>query len=332
MPINLLQAFASDPELRDIRPHLSASRVTKVIPVGHGTSTSVRTLQASPRRQFRIFPAIYWRIRYSRLHSGAGEVTILASLDLEVTSYADCDVSIDDVRLTLHHGEVVPHGGSWGSKVPGRCRAGDLLSRVYKLRPAMDYGNSSRSAPTAYTLELGVKATAFVSDGCRPTLEVNWSTSVDTALFRPEPTKMGSLRDGTRSQDAVAENRGHAPADKAQPPLSATNDLPSFDLTFTISGPDQVYVGEIFQWNLFVVNRSDKARSLAMLAVPKRRRADVKQHQSRVSSSSAGVAKESQEDVLAEAVLDDNLVYVMQKSGFSEPAELVSLSPDIRIG
>ncbi|KAJ9668521.1 hypothetical protein H2201_001162 [Coniosporium apollinis] len=332
MPINLLQAFASDPELRDARPHLSASRITKVIPAGHGSNTSVRTLQASPRRQFRICPAIYWRIRYSRLHSGTREVTVLASLDLEVTLYAECDVSISDVRLMLQDGEAVPYGGSWGPKLPVRCRAGDLLSLVYKLRPATDYGNSSRGAPKAHGLELGVKATAFLSDEYFPALDVRWSTSVDAALFQRELNKTDSLRDGSRSQDGVVESRGHATAGNAQPSSLSTTNMAGFDLTFTISGPDQVYVGEIFQWSLFVVNRSDKARSLAMLVVPKRRRADIKQHQSRVSSSSAGVAKESQVEVLAEAVLDNNLVYAMQKSGFSEPAELVSLSPDIRIG
>ncbi len=330
MPINLLEAFASDPELGDVRPHLSASRITKVFPAGHGTNSSVRTLQSSPRRQFRIFPALFWRIRYSRLHFGSKDVTVLASVELEVTSYADCDVSVNEVHLTLQDGEAVPFVGISGSRLPMRCRPGDLLSLLYKIKPASDYGDSSRSAQATYAVDLSVKTTAFLPGESHPSLDVRWSTRVDAALFRADV-----LRDSL--QNRGAGDGAHAATDdlqaaNTQRPSSSTTNLADFDITFTVSGPAQIYIGEIFQWNLLVVNRSDKARTLAVLVVPKRRRAEMKQHQSKHSSSSTGALRDGQEEALAEAVLDDNVVYVTQKSGYSEPAELVSLSPDIRIG
>lgn len=97
----------------------------------------------------------------------------------------------------------------------------------------------------------------------------------------------------------------------------------------TFSGPEHVYVGEAFKWDVFVVNRSTKIRMLALLALPKSR-AWSRRHISK-SSSSSGIVRES--DDAADAVVDENVLYATQKHAVIEPAGLVNLSTDdLRVG
>lgn len=98
----------------------------------------------------------------------------------------------------------------------------------------------------------------------------------------------------------------------------------------TFSGPQHVYVGEAFKWDVFVVNRSTKIRMLALLALPKSR-AWSRRHISKSSASSSGGILE--DDDAADAVVDENVLYATQKHAVIEPAGLVNLSSDdLRVG
>jgi hypothetical protein len=87
----------------------------------------------------------------------------------------------------------------------------------------------------------------------------------------------------------------------------------------------------LFHWDVFIVNRSDKTRKLAVLIIPKRKR-DLDRHKSHPSTSSAGGHRSGTKDQLASAVVDENVVYAKQKNAKLEAAELVCLTTDIRIG
>jgi hypothetical protein len=80
------------------------------------------------------------------------------------------------------------------------------------------------------------------------------------------------------------------------------------------------------------VNRSDKVRKLAILVIPKRKPTAL--HTSHTSSSSASGLKNptAPKDLLAPAVVDENIVYARQKSAKIETADLVCLTTDIRLG
>jgi hypothetical protein len=100
-------------------------------------------------------------------------------------------------------------------------------------------------------------------------------------------------------------------------------------VTISFTGPSRVEVGKPFSWDVFIVNRSTIARKFAMVAIPRRKRADQRGHVTRPSSSSLSSLKG---DGVAEAVTDDNIVHAMQKTVAGQEAELICLSTEIRIG
>jgi len=101
-------------------------------------------------------------------------------------------------------------------------------------------------------------------------------------------------------------------------------------LTFTISGPKRVYVGEIFRWQLFIVNLSKDTRRLAVVVVPSRKRNDGRTLLPQ--RYSLGCARGDEAGVVAEAALEDNVLYGIQKNATTDPTELITLSTDVRIG
>ena len=102
-----------------------------------------------------------------------------------------------------------------------------------------------------------------------------------------------------------------------QRPLS----MDDFGISVTFSGPEQVRVGEILRWDMLLLNRSGRRRSLAVIAIDKRKRTEPKHYAGQGSDGS-----------VAHAVLDEHSLYTLQTRATAEPAGLVSLSPDVRIG
>jgi hypothetical protein len=114
----------------------------------------------------------------------------------------------------------------------------------------------------------------------------------------------------------------------------------------TFTGPDTpVQPGQEFTWTVFVVNRVSKhdapggggipvstaARKLALLAIPKRRRNELRVI--RPPSTAGSVAGPGKRDALiADAVLDENVVHAMQRSSVVDSTEVVCLSADVRVG
>lgn len=129
---------------------------------------------------------------------------------------------------------------------------------------------------------------------------------------------------GASTQSSSTVNASGAPQEEGL--------VEAVGISLTVSGPPYVYVGEVFQWNLFIVNRSDKARTLAIIVIP-RRRTSTKRHESKPSlTSSAGGHRDDGVNDIVEAVVDDHVVYATQKTSVLEPAEVVGISTDVRIG
>jgi len=178
------------------------------------------------------------------------------------------------------------------------------------------------SAGHLYALDVDISGAALIADDCKPKIRIKWKTSIDvTPTARPSSSRLDSS-----GKDTPAA---------AEPPMSPPNSMTAqeFGVTLTISGPPKVYVGEVFQWNLFVVNRSATPRRLAILVVPKpiAGRASNRREGNLSISSNNGTSQEDQNG-LAEAVVDETTVHTQLRRATVEPAELVNLSPDVRIG
>lgn len=98
-------------------------------------------------------------------------------------------------------------------------------------------------------------------------------------------------------------------------------------MTFTNTSMDGVKAGQIFTWEVFIVNRSDRPRKLALIVIPKRRRPE-RVNANRPPSTGYG----RRDPNVADAVWDENILHAMQKNSAVDPAEIICYSTDIRVG
>lgn len=350
---NLFEALQDDASLGGAAPYLSASRVSRFTPSTDAVKGALRPLRQHTKRIFSAVHAASARLRYSRLKSYEAKPTVLASLEFEVAPTVRCDLRLEKVDLKLAQGFVEPLTTDSSLVVPLRCQPRDHIVLLYKFTPEEDLGTNTANNLHTKALEISISATALVSEDCQPEILMRWRTSVDFStplnpsyggpsqhLQRPHrpsslpaPAALGSASAvvSTASSSARASLTEPDPSSSSgvNPGRYRAISIGDVGVTMTFSGPQYVYVGEAFQWDVFVVNRSNKIRTLALLALPKSR-TRPKRHISKSSSSSAGVRED---DDAADAVVDENILYATQKNAVIEPAGLVNLSTDdLRVG
>lgn len=326
-PMNLLQAFQNDPALSGVQPRLSAMRINKMAPSAAPVVREMtRPIRSGQRPLFRILPALIWRVRYAKVHTSVNDLSLLASLDLEVASYATYDVLIKSVNVNLLDGTVTPFPTS--QEADTVHKPGDQLTFVYKLKPDITTDGTPSLGPKGHILTMTVSASVLMTPQCHPTIAIDWKIPVD---FTPaaEHQNPNMLKAAHRLSNPSIKSPTNP---DALPSHEAAEEIPSnaINITLTISGPPKVTLGEIFKWTVFIVNRSPVARKLAVLVLPKRKH-PAATHASRPSNSSA-TSPQSKKELLAPAVVDENVVYAQQKSARTETADLICLTTDIRLG
>ncbi|KAI9878110.1 MAG: hypothetical protein M1830_001869 [Pleopsidium flavum] len=350
---NLLESFQDDPSLGGVVPHLPTSRVSRIAPATHAAKEIPRPLRLHPQRSIRAIHAASARLRYSRLNSYNIKPTVLASLEFEVAPFVGCEISLKKVDMRLLGGFIEPLTVGPNLTPPITCQPKDQIVLLYRFTTDEDLDTGSPSTLNAKALDIFITATAMVSADCRPQLSMQWRTSIDFSTpLNPSFGGPSQLLQRTHRPSSlpVPSALGNVPAlattaaSDARTLLHEPDSVPSSDatlgrqraysigevgVTVTFCGPTNVYVGESFKWEVVAVNRSSKVRRLALVALPKWRR-DTRKHLSKPSSSSAGGREENSP---ADAVVDENIVYAMQKNAVMEPSKLVSLSTDdVRIG
>lgn len=328
--LNLLQSFESDPALVGINPRLSALRINKIAPSAPVAKELTRPIRTGQRRLFRALPALIWRVRYSKIQTAINDMSLMASLDLEVAYITGCRLTINDVRLSLRGGDVKALSDK--DIIKHIHKPGDQLTSLYKITPELAVDGTPLLGTEGHLLTLEIKAKVLVSDECQPLVTIGWQTAVDfsaeqnSALVKAAHRLSNPLTHAAKppasDQASVHESEGQQPEKPHDTPIQ---------VTLTISGPPQVTVGEMFNWNVFIVNRSDKTRKLAAIVIPKRRR-DYERQRPLSSASSIAGYRADRKDPVANAVVDENVIYAKQKNARTEPAELICLTTDIRIG
>lgn len=300
--INLLQPFEFDPRFAGKSPYLPASRITKVAPAAPPQRETGRKLRSVPRRLFRAGPALFWRVRFSRNWVPPRTNWIFASLELEVTPFWPCHISIQGVQLKLAHGEVV----FLGPRLPDACKPGDQFTILYKLMAPVDDGPSASNAVMTDQLDISITATANISSVCTPSVNIDWSTTADfTEQKRPPsrpPSHVAELARATGPDSLPFSGGGNL-----EKPATPTG--PS-GVTVTITGPERIVVGKPFRWEIFVVNRSESVQNLAIIPI---RKLDGSWPAQKLPPT-------------------DRDVYDMPISWFFEPSELTCLSTMVRSG
>lgn len=330
VPFNLLQSFENDPALASVQPRLSAMRINKVTPSAPIAKEMVRPIRNGQKPIFRVLPPLMWRVRHSKPHAPLNDLSLVTSLDLEIAQFATYEVRIKKVGLTLHGGKTKELSQEQDASV--NHKPGDQLTYLYKTIPDLAPDGTPALGNKGHYLTLNIEASVTMSSDCRPDITIEWKTPVDFASEQiTSHAKAFHRPNSSMSQATNASNPDALHGSDSQEQHGHV--LPSNDVnvTLTVSGPPSVRVGEVFTWDVFIVNRSDKMRRLAILVIVRRPR-DVEKHRPQSSASSVGGLRADKRELLATAIMDENVVYAKQKSARTETADLICLTTDIRVG
>lgn len=324
--VNLLEAYSDGSITGDLRPQLSALRVSRVSPAGHIPRELSGSISHRSNRMFHLFPALNVQLRHSHILPGTDQ-SVIASLDIGI---AAGDIVLNHVGLTLTGGRANLIGSPLEKLLPMSCRPRDEVAFLYAL-DQRDSSTISTSAPSPYPVTLSLEATVVVAKDCHPVIKSIWNTSIDMSSSKPlPPTRIslpmiGPMQYGTTIMTSsgirpTGLSPGSSPVLQFSTPYQSPSSHGSSELAMTFSGPARVYVGEVFTWTVFVVNRSFRPRKLALLVPHKRWKADSGKVLPPVTYEGTGY------------VMDESTVYTAHRSQILEPADLVCLMNDVRIG
>jgi hypothetical protein len=339
--LNLLESFGNDEALGGMKPRLSALRVSRVVPATRFVKDLTRPLKNISHRTIKVMPAFSARVRYARPNSTPSCPAIIASLDVDITPFASSPISIEDVTFTVNDGIVEDLNTSQGMILPMACLPRDDITFLYRLLPdEMDITKTN-----VKPVHIFIQARVKVSSDCEPIISLRWQTTIDFTLpvnpgfnqpippiqrdHRPSQLSVSSI-EAVPTVASLAITRPDAlPSMEAITRHQRTASIPDFGvtMTFTSACTTKIKPGRIFTWDIFVVNRSDRARKLALVVIPKRRRSE-RINTNRPPSTGYG----RRDPGVADSVMDENILHAMQRNAAIEPVDIICLSTDIRIG
>ncbi|RDA87888.1 hypothetical protein CP532_1724 [Ophiocordyceps camponoti-leonardi (nom. inval.)] len=373
--INLLESFSTDAALGDVKPRLSALRVSRVAPMMKRQGDSVTQIRSQPQLRLPISPVLHTRIRFSRPNSAPPSPAIVALLEIDFTSHCDSEILLDDISLQTADGTVENLNDETSMKLPLPCVAHDNVTFLYLIKPHQP--DSVGHKTVSGDLHITIKASVQVEPGvCLPELIMSWHAALDfTMPVNPSfaaSVETGIQRSHRPSQLSIGSSSSNI-HNNATAPSTATpfatpfvglasqpDSLPSMDapaaktainattttttttasvqdlgITMSFAGPSEpIHPGEVFLWTVHVVNRSEAGstsrppRKLALVAIPRRRR-----HENlRPVRPPSTASRRRGEAEVADAVVDENVLHAMQRSASVDVADVVCLSPDIRVG
>jgi hypothetical protein len=364
---NVLQPFLYDPHLPKSGPFLSATKLSRVSPLEDDSVGYVIPLRSSAQKSFWAVAAVMTMVRLSRLHIYGERPTITASLDVEISALIENDVTINRIELQLVEGTITMLSPETSLKLPMKCQPGNKVTSLHQAVPEGFIETSSYHKSNIRTLNLVVSASVHVAPKCLPELVMSWSTSVDFSTPLDPSFSDASRPHIQRLQRPILSPNASSPMLTSQgstigsvPLMIGADTLPSpvnnthrdnpiqqrprsysgndTGLTITFSGPENVIVGEVFQWTAFVVNHSSRARRLGLLVIPKRRKMESRKALQRPLTTKGGGAgpgnglENMQREMMCPAVMDEFNIFTSQRNAALEPAELVSLTTDVMIG
>lgn len=356
--LNLLESFGGDPDLGGVVPRLSALRVSRVIPATQVSTDLLRPLKNISRRSVKVYPAFSVRVRYARPNTTPTNPSIMASLDIDITPFAGPEVVLESVQLLVNEGLVEDLNSMPGMALPMSCLPRDDVTFLYRVRPDDQETIKTNIKPVHILVTASVKT----SSTCTPHISMHWQTSIDFtppvnpgygAPSRPivrdhRPAQLSidsaAIQGSTNVIPTISSLALTHPNPDALPVLESatrhqrTTSFPDFGVTMTFidtSTPSSSKaVGKEFTWQVFVVNRSPSPRKLALIIVPRHRRASktTTNHNRPISSHQSYQNNSNIRTSVADAVTDPNILHAQQRSATSEPAELICYSADVRVG
>lgn len=341
--VNILESLRGEPGLQGIEARISALRLSRVN-TPHVSTIADLSIKLSAQKSFPAIPALSARVRYTKSSTPFGRSCTMATLDIEAAPFQDDDIVLTKVEMQYSEGTIEDLCSEKVLKLPKKCRPKDHLAFLYRLHHNGDLMLRDNTSSYSKSTIVSIEANVLVSETCQPKIQMKWKSNVDfSAPLNPSFVAPGQTMQRSKrppSLPVTAGNKG-----QSDPPqlANAANNVEigqrrhraistgHIGVSVTLTAPRDVYVGEPFTWDVFIVNGSSKPRKLAVLVIPKRSLTDIKSHLAKRSSSSSTSGRRGELE-LADAVMDENRLYAMQKSVGREEVQIVSLSTEVRLG
>ena len=301
-----------------------------MVPATRSSTKPSHRIESISWQAYRAVPAAELQIQYSKAETFAKEPSRLATLEFEVTPFAECDVELEELTLRLEDGEVTPLVYPDQGRLPLTCRFGDWITFVYRLGPQDALIQAPRRYSNFRRLEVTLNLRAILSSDCRAPIRMKWTTTVDlTAAVHPlagEPGQftLGSIiQPGPTQQAASAEAHSGWGSSGLQRRSQESDEIGVF---VTISGPSEVCLGEMFPWHVFVVNRSAALKELSLTVIPAQSRMAMSRPETVPSAHPTNDGRK-----VAGAVMDDSSLGALQQAGVRPTAGIICLSADVRL-
>jgi hypothetical protein len=346
---NVLEPMRSIPGLRDNPPYLAASRLERVLPVTTIHKPRIH-VQHVPSRRHKAVPATMARIRYQKINTFSPIPNTLALLDMDLIPFVQMEATVREVLLSLKNGRTEPLTPDF---LPMECRSGDCLTLMYRLHQSQDPNLAPGigiANPNIDVLSIAIKLGIRLSEKCKPSIVMDWTTHVDfTQALNPAfgPPSQPIQRQNRPTSLPVHNATGpsstaDAATTRVQPFLDAAT-RNGLILSFTAPAA-AVMVGCAFTWKVLVENYSVKMAKIAIIPLPRVQRqvthaqSFAKRHAPKSSTASFHPSERRHvrdgDDVdMAQAIVDENVVYAMHHAN-SVPLEtdLMALTAELRIG
>ena len=343
-PINVLQPLQDDPALKGATPRLSAVRLSQRFATSRTSPLEMLPLRTISKKAIRAIPAVSARVRYHRSSGIASKLSVIASLDIEIPVFTNNDVDLQSVDLQLFEGDSEDLVSDRILKLPMKCKPRDNIGFLYRLTALDGSYDGGPNISSAKTLEISIDAEVLVSTICRPRIQMRWRTNIDlSTAVNPNfgktgqsmqrshhPTSLPTPMISTIKTSTPAESDPDSAKSSAEASRRTPNTMGDIAITITFTAAEGVYIGEPFMWDIFIVNHSTKSRKLAILVIPTSKRTEGRTTASRPTSSSSNQG--SNTNLIADAVVDDNLLHAVMKTQSTEGAQLICLTTEIKIG
>ncbi|EXJ71238.1 uncharacterized protein A1O5_05044 [Cladophialophora psammophila CBS 110553] len=346
---NVLEPMHFVPGFKDNPPYLAASRLERVLPI---TATHKKRIhvQHVPSRRYRAVPATMARIRYQKVNAFTTTPTTVALLDMDVIPFVKVDATIEQVDLSLKNGRAESMMPTF---LPMQVRSGDCITFLYRLHHTLGPSHAPRFGlvnPNLDVLSIAIRLAIQLNEECHPVLVMNWTTHVDfTPALNPSfgpPSQPIQRPNRPTSLPVNADNSAAVPVTAINTSLQPASDVDSRSgLSISFTAPDvPVQVGQPFSWKVLVMNNSVKTAKIAIIPLPRIQRQTsqtqffAKRHAPKSSTASFHPSerrhtKDGEDLDIAQAIVDENVVYAMHHSHSVPPeTDLIALTAELRIG
>ncbi|KPI34623.1 uncharacterized protein AB675_4938 [Cyphellophora attinorum] len=342
------------------QPYLPASALTKIVPEQTPAPQQSRIEHMSAR--MRLVPVVGSRMTYHR-----SDQCIIGALNIEVIPYVELEAEINNIQVSIAHGTVEDLTKDLLSI---KCRSRDISTFLYRLRQAPRTDTNPATGNTTQLSNLDVltirlELSITVSKLCQPRVQMDYTTNIDFfQALNPtyggpnqpmqRPHRPASLPlNNTNNQQSTGHSQGQTQPTALNTTLQPTLNLSTFTgVSISSTAPtDPVKVGIPFTWRLLVNNQSTRAAKLAIYPLPRISKshsaqaasiASVKRHTSRLSITSGRSRDKqhtlnnpdsSEQNNIAQAVVDENILYALQHSHHSpqNQGDIIALTPELRV-